>query len=315
MSSITDYLNITYLIEIIAIGLVSLALITIIAAIFFRQWSGKAEHKKILEIRHDAQADKAKLDITVKEIIDIERQAHDNLAATQAQMQDITEQQQDISKKNQDIEARVKQATLLEEEVQQTADILSEKIDTIEQHWDEKLQHTVQTVEQLSNILEDNLKHIKNQNIVANNLTQSLTDQYDDLQLEKKQSAIHGSLQATLAASTKLTAQLENLQQKAETSSTQFHEKLENFERKINEKQETMSKTHIVFHDIDAIAPSVEEQLFDAQQLDEPATQQDPSKKRPSLDSQSAENFAEPLSIQKNIYKDFFPSNKKKVNE
>lgn len=319
MSSIT---NITYLIEIIAIGLVSLALVTIVVAIFFRQWSGKAEHKKILELRHDAQADKAKLDITVKEIIDIERQAHDNLAETKAQMQELVEQQQDVSKKNQDIETRVKQVALLEEEVKHTADVLSEQIDTIEQRWDEKLQHTVQTVEQLSTILEDNLKHIKNQNIVANNLTQSLTDQYDDLQLEKKQSAIHGSIEATLVASTRLTTKLENLQQKAETAFTQFHTKLENFEQEISEKQQTISKTHIVFHDIDAIAPSVEEQLFDAKQLDESVAQQSKTanessstKKRPQLDSQNAESLTESLSIQKHIYKDFFPSDKKKVNE
>jgi len=304
MSNIAEYSTITYLIEIVAISLVSLALIAIIAAIFFRQWSGKAEHKKMLSLRNSMQYEKEKVDITISEIIDIEREAHDNLATTKIQITAMAEQQKTISNSAKEIELRAEHVALLEKEVKQTADILSERIDSIEKRWDEKLENTVKTVDKLSSILEDNLKHIKNQNIVANNLTQSLTDQYDQLQLEKKQAAIHASINTTLKASTQLNEKLENLQQKAENAFSSFSNKLERFDKKLVKKQRNTKETHIVFDDIEAIALSVEEQPF------EHLENYKDDRPEPRLVKETATKLNTPAQL-----KDFFPKNKKKVNE
>ncbi len=310
MSTIAEYSTITYLIEIAAISLVAIALIATIAAIFFRQWSGKAEHKKMLSLRHSMQYEKEKVDITISEIIDIERETHDNLAATKIQMQAMTKQQEVISNSAKEIELRAEHVALLEKEVKQTADILSERIESIEKRWDAKLENTVTTIDQLSSILEDNLKHIKNQNIAANNLTQSLTDQYDHLQLEKKQAAIHASIDTTLKASTQLSEKLESLQQKAESAFTSFSKKLDNFDKKIVKKQKNINKTHIAFDDIEAIAPSVEEQPFDHLE------HYNDDRPEPRLVKETAtKNLNKPAQLKDYADKDFFPTNKKKVNE
>jgi hypothetical protein len=310
MSTIAEYSTITYLIEIVAISLVAVALIAIIAAIFFRQWSGKAEHKKMLSLRHSMQYEKEKVDITISEIIDIERETHDNLATTKIQMKAVAEQQKAISNSSKEIELRAEHVALLEKEVKQTADILSERIDSIEKRWDEKLEKTVTTVDQLSSILEDNLKHLKNQNIAANNLTQSLTDQYDQLQLEKKQAAIHASIDTTLKASIQLNEKLESLQQKAESAFLSFSKKLDHFDKKIVKKQQNINKTHITFDDIDAIAPSVKEQPFDHFE------NYNDDKSEPSLIKETAtKHLNKPTQLKDYAGKDFFPANKKKVNE
>ena len=310
MSTITEYSTITYLIEIVAISLVAIALIAIVAAIFFRQWSGKAEHKKMLSLRHSMQYEKEKVDITISEIIDIERETHDNLAATKMQMKAMTEQQKIISNSAKEIELRAEHVALLEKEVKQTADILSARIDTIEKRWDEKLESTITTVDQLSSILEDNLKHLKNQNIAANNLTQSLSDQYDHLQLEKKQAAIHASIDVTLKASTQLNEKLESLQQKAENAFSSFSDKLDRFDKKILKKQQNLNKTHIAFDDIEAIAPSVKEQPF------EHLENCNDDKPEPSFIKETAtKNLNKPTQLKDYTGKDFFPVNKKKVNE
>jgi len=314
MSNIDQYTSVTYFIEIIAISLVSLALIAVIAAIFFRQWSGKAEHQKIISLRSAMQYEKNKIDITISEIIDIERVAHDNLAITKNQIKTVTEQQKEISAKNKEIELRAEHVALLENEVQQTARILSERIDSIEKKWDEKLEHTVKTVDQLSLILESNLKQVKNQNIVANNLTQSLTNQYDELQLEKKQSAIHASIEATLKASAQLNTQLEDLQQKAENAFMQFSHKLEKFDKKTTKKQ-NLIKPPIVFDDIDAIALSIEEHSEYPPIKETVPPQRGDRNRHQHLGIIATENLTEPSPLKDHPYKNFFSTNKKKVNE
>lgn len=320
MSDLAQYITITYLIEIVAISLVSLALIAVIGAIFFRRWSGKEEHKKMLAMRHSMQHEKNKVDITISEIIDVERATHDNLAATKVQMKAMVEQQKVISNKSKEIELRAEHIALLENDVQQTAEILSKRIDGIEKRWDEKLEHTVKTVDQLSLILEDNLKHIKNQHIIANNLTQSLTDQYDQLQLEKKQRALQASMDTTLKASVQLNTQLENLQQKAEGAFSHFSGKLDHLEQEVVEKQLHLNESHILFEDVESIAPSVKEtteQTFE--HLDKPTllreTNTKQNEKRPLLDSIAAEDLTNPSLLKDYPYKDFFPTNKKKVNQ
>ena len=340
MPTIVQYSDLAYLIETAALGLVSAALITITLAILFRHWSGKREHQKVLSMRKSLQHEKEKIDITINEIVKIERNTHENLANTQIRLNELADQQIVINERAKEIDLRAEHVALLETEVKQTANTISKRIDNIQKHWDEQLKATVETVNQLSTVLNENLEHINNKNVLANYLTNSLSKKYDHLHSDQISPEIHTSINTTVKECTQLTTQLTEYQEQAEQAFSQFNDKLKTYKnqahKQINEScndadiaqeltvTENIDTKHnkidnesieLALDGIDNIQAANNSNADDIIEVEVAhGTLSSNRKDRPKIDSSAAEDLTDPSLIGDYSHANPLNKNKKKYN-
>ncbi len=232
MSTLSQYSDLTYLIELIALGLVVAALLAVTFSIFTRQGASKREQKKILSLRRTAEQDKEAVDRTLAEINNIGKQIKED--ADEAQQQ-LTR----ASKKASEIEQRAEAVATIELDMKQLIEATTERINHIQEYWEQQLEETTTAMSQINSHLENGLKQTAQQGIQAETLLKNLSrlhaettnEDGNDISTEIKE-----TLNRTLVESKELLNQLKEYKQQATSAYQSFTLTLSDFEKQTHEQ-------------------------------------------------------------------------------
>ncbi|CAA6824380.1 MAG: Unknown protein [uncultured Thiotrichaceae bacterium] len=235
MNKLLEYSQFTYLIELIAIGLLAVAILGVTLSITYRQISAKKKHAKLSLLNQQAEEKSYIIQKKLDSLGNIEKNFQENINASKTQLEAIQDEQNATSERADEIEKRAEHIAQLENEMKNTIDTITERLNHIQTYWDKQLNDTVNTINQINAKLDDGLQRTIEQERIANNLMLELTDKYGSISTlsdveSPMQQQIQGNLLASLEESEKLLTQLKGYQTKAESSFNHFSEEMNGFE-------------------------------------------------------------------------------------
>lgn len=235
MNKLLEYSQLTYLIELIAIGLLAAAILGVTISIAYRQVSAKKKHAKLSLLSQQAEENSHIIEEKLGSLENIEKNYQENINASKIQLEAIQDEQNATFERADEIEKRAENIAQLENEMKNTIDTITERLNHIQTYWDKQLNDTVNTINQINAKLDDGLQRTIEQEKVASNLMVELTDKYGSISTlsdaeSPVQQQIQKNLLASLEESEKLLAQLKGYQSKAENSFNHFREEMNGYE-------------------------------------------------------------------------------------
>ena len=248
VANISQYSNLTYMIELIALGLVAAALLAVTFSIYVRVKSGKKEQKKILSLRRSAEHDKKIFDETIAEINNIGKKIQTEATETQQQLNQVNETVKTAEKQAENI-------TSLELDMKQLVDGTTERMTHIQQHWEQQLKDTTDTISQINGHLENSLGKTAEQSKQAESLLSNLSNIQNSNQFTQGSTPvvnadntainaeIKETLDLTLKESKDLLIQIKDYQEQAKAAFTSFTSTLGGFESQAHEQFDDIFNT------------------------------------------------------------------------
>ncbi len=250
VATISQYSNLTYLIELIALGLVAAALLAVTLSIYTRFKSGKKEQKKILSLRRSAEHDKKIFDATVNEINSIGKQVEQHADEAQQQVNEITETVKEA-------EQHAETVSSIELEMKQLVDGTTERMNHIQDYWEQQLKETTGSMHQINENLEKGIEKTAAQSIQAGTLLENLASinrMYSDSNNMSGSNSlkqdgvlinteIKETLDLTLKESKELLTQIKDYQQQAKAAFSSFTNTLSGFESQAHEQFDDIFNT------------------------------------------------------------------------
>ena len=236
---LSEYSNFTYLVELIALGLVATALLVVTFSVFTRFKSGKKAHKKILSLRRSAEQDKKMFDETIAEIDSIGKQVEQS--AQEAQ-QHATR----VASIEKDVEDRAEYIARVELDMKQLVDGTTERMAHIQEYWEQQLKNTTKVMNQINSNLESGLEKTVGQSQQAEKILKNLNclqgntfgDEGMSVNAEIKQ-----TLDLALKESSELLSQIKDYQKQAELAFGSFTNTLGGFESQAHEQFDEIFNT------------------------------------------------------------------------
>ena len=247
--TLAQYSELTYLVELIALGLVAAALLAVTFSILRRLKSGKREQKKMLSLRRSAEKDKESVDKTFAEIDSVGKQIKK------------TAKEADIhlgraAKKVREAERHAEAVANIEVEMKQVVDGTTERMVHIQEHWEFLLKETTESMSAINtNLKEGMAQTAKNseQTIAAlnalgktatkDNTGSDIPDQLKSPINEEINGEIKETLDLTLTESKELLTQIKAYQQQAKTAFSSFTSTLSGFESQAHEQFDEVFNT------------------------------------------------------------------------
>lgn len=220
VSTISEYANMAYLVELIALGLVAAALLAVTFSIITRRSAGKKEHETLLTLRRSAEQDKKIFDATVSEINNIGKKVKEETAEVQEQITLTVE-------KAAEAEQRAENIATLELEMKQLVDGTTERMSHIQEYWDKQLESTVETINQINEKLDNGIHASLDSNQQAEHILKALSERMEQTPHSSQEGiAVNGEikeiLDQTLEESRQLLSQIRNYQTEAESVFNSF---------------------------------------------------------------------------------------------
>ena len=242
VSTLSQYSNLTYLVELIALGLVAFALLAVTISIYTRLKSGKKEQKKILSLRRSAEQDKKLFDETVAEINNIGKKVEQDADETQQHANQVAETVKIV-------EQRAEKITNIELDMKQLVDGTTERMAHIQEYWEQQLKETTDSMDQISVNLKNGLEKTTEQSKQAEKLLNSFGNISSINSLSQEQgdtsvnSEIKETLDLTLIESKELLSQIKDYQQQTQTAFSSFTNTLGGFESQAHEQFDEIFNT------------------------------------------------------------------------
>lgn len=235
MNKLLEYSQLTYLVELIAIGLLAAAILGVTLSIAYRQITAKKKYAKLSLLSKQAEKSSQIIEDKLDSLSGIEKSFQENINASKIQLEAIQDEQNATFERADEIEKRAEHIAQLENEMKNTIDTITERLNHIQTYWDQQLNDTVNTINQINAKLDDGLQRTLEQEKVASNLMVELTDKYGSIsklsdEESPLQQQIQGNLLASLQESEKLLSHLKSYQTKAESSFNSFSEQMSEFE-------------------------------------------------------------------------------------
>ncbi len=250
--SLAQYSNLTYLVELIALGLVAAALLAVTISILTRFKSGKREHKKLLSLRRSAEKDKQAVDETFAEIGSMGQQIKNNAKEADMHLDRAV-------KKVREAEQHAETVANIEVEMKQVVDGTTERMAHIQEHWEFLLKETTESMDAINiNLKEGMAQTAKNNEQTVKSNEQALaalnslspiaaqggTNTNESEQVETPINAeIQETLDLTLKESKELLTQIRTYQQQAKTAFSSFTSTLSGFESQAHEQFDEVFNT------------------------------------------------------------------------
>lgn len=243
--TLAQYSELTYLVELIALGLVAAALLAVTFSILRRLKSGKREQKKMLSLRRSAEKDKEVVDKTFAEIDGVGKQIKET--AKEADMHLGR-----AAKKVREAEQHAEAVANIEVEMKQAVDGTTERMIHIQEHWDFLLKETTESMNAINtNLKEGMAQTAKNseQTMTALNAlgkTATKVNKNADIPDQLKSPVneeIKETLDLTLTESKELLTQIKAYQQQAKTAFSSFTSTLSGFESQAHEQFDEVFNT------------------------------------------------------------------------
>ena len=151
----TELSNITYLVELIALGLVAAALLLVTLSIMSRRLSAKEEYKKIKSLRLSSEAQKNRIDQILANAINIEEQLEKSITNTQSQLDELAKQSSHAEKSAREIKdledsIQIIASSVTERNKTKSTDALSIKSDEVSQTLEQALQNAKDLLTQIN---------------------------------------------------------------------------------------------------------------------------------------------------------------------
>lgn len=290
--SLAQYSDLTYLIELIALGLVAAALLAVTISILTRLKSGKREQKKMLSLRRSAEKDKEAVDKTFAEIGSIGKQIKDN--AKEADMH-----LDRAAKKVREAEQHAEAVANIEVEMKQAVDGTTERMVHIQEHWEFLLKETTESMNAINtNLKEGMAQTAKNneqtaksneQTVVALNALSDVATSIntdESMQVDSPvNEEIQETLDLTLKESKELLTQIRTYQQEAKTAFASFTSTLSSFESQAHEQfDEVFNTTDVARQELNASLDESREymKIFRKNNTSDQASKKNESKKEAS---------------------------------
>jgi microcompartment protein CcmK/EutM len=236
MSTFLQYSELTYLVELIALGLVALALLAVTISVFSRLKSSKSEQKKILLLRRTAEKDRKAFDQTVADIDNVGKQVEANVLQTNNYVERAADKVQEAEQHAENIEN-------IEVEMKQLVDGTTERMAHIQEHWEQLLKETTESMAQINVNFEKSVKK-------AGELSANVTDHLPSETLSKEvcitenvNGEIKKTLDLTLIESKELLNQIKDYKQQAESAFHSFKNTLGGFESQAHEQFDEIFNT------------------------------------------------------------------------
>ena len=139
----TELSNITYIVELITLGLISVALFFVTFSIISRRINAKKEFKKIKALRLSAEGKKIKLENVLSQALNVEEQLERSIINTQNELNEVAKRSSEVERSARNIKA-------LEKATEEMAGSLSAKIEGMEERWFAELKGTQKKIEKLT---------------------------------------------------------------------------------------------------------------------------------------------------------------------
>lgn len=238
VTTISQYSELTYLVELVALGLVTLALLAVTISVFIRLKSGKREQKKILSLRRSAEIDKKAFDHTISEIDNMSKQAEISALQTNEYVKQAADKAQKAEKHAENIEN-------IEVEMIQLVDGSTKRMAHIQDHWEQLLKETTESMDQINTNFEKSVNRatgtnklqlppavdMNNQNNIQSDISTQEISVTEDVNGE-----IKNTLDLTLFESKELLNQIKEYQQEAKSAFLSFKSTLGGFESQAHEQ-------------------------------------------------------------------------------
>ncbi len=239
VSTLSQYSDITYLVELIALGLVVAALLAVTFSIFTRQGVSKREQKKILSLRRSAEQDKKVFDQTLSELDSIGKKIKEDATEVHEQLNKTTE-------KTHEIEQRAEAVATIELDMKQLIEGTTERINHIKEYWEQQLKETTSAMNQINANMESGLKQTAEQSKQAEILLKNLSELHSATVSEDGKSvnaAIRETLEQTLTESKELLTQIKDYKEQARVAYSSFTNTLSSFESQAHEQFDDIFNT------------------------------------------------------------------------
>lgn len=243
--TLSQYSELTYLVELVALGLVALALLAVTFSIIRRLKTGQREQKKMLSLRRSVEKDKEAADKAFSEIDGVGKQIKET--AKEADMHLVR-----AAKKVREAEKHAETVANIEVEMKQAVDGTTERMIHIQEHWEFLLKETTESMDAIkTNLKEGVVQAAKNSEqttaaLHALNETATKVKNSADIPAQLKNPVnkeIQETLDLTLAESKELLAQIQAYQQQAKTVFTSFTSTLSGFESQAHEQFDEVFNT------------------------------------------------------------------------
>ena len=243
--TLAQYSELTYLVELIALGLVAAALLAVTFSILRRLKSGKREQKKMLSLRRSAEKDKEAVDKTFAEIDGVGKQIKET--AKEADMHLGR-----AAKKVREAEQHAEAVANIEVEMKQAVDGTTERMVHIQEHWEFLLKETTESMNAINTNLKEGMaqtaKNSEQAMTALNALGKTATKVNKNVDIPDQLKSpvneeIKETLDLTLTESKELLTQIKTYQQQAKTAFSSFTSTLSGFESQAHEQFDEVFNT------------------------------------------------------------------------
>ena len=243
--------SLSYIIELIVAGIVASALIISVLVLFLGRWAGNREKRAIKALRVEAELEK-------DHVISAAASVREQEKETTKIIYDMREKSTQLANKinladehNEKILETTNKALKQEEELEKVTEIVSTRMNDIQDYWDVQLHDTISTISQVQTKLDENLNKVdeglstmQQQKELSQDLLQDFLGKHNEQNeiLSSNTSIseqVTDSLEKTFKESNKLLELLKQHQKTAESSLKGFTEGLTAYEEQAYEQFDT----------------------------------------------------------------------------
>jgi hypothetical protein len=242
MNAITQNQDLMYFIELVVIGLMALALVSVTLSIFYSRWAGKREHLLIRKLRHKAELDKDEAIKSYDTIHEMQKKSQEVVNTLNIQLNELSDKQETTFARSDEIEMQAERVARYENQLKQDIDAMGKRMEQIQTYWDQQFEETVETIAKIHDRMNESISRLDNslekvaeQEKLANDLSIKMSEQYNKIIQEQEENTrvnkdVHKVLDDTLLESTRLLEQLKKYQDDSEKVFGNFTSELNSYE-------------------------------------------------------------------------------------
>ncbi len=240
--------QLTKIIELIVLGIISAALIISVLVLFLGRWAGRRERKALKAMRLSAETDRKEITQASSQIFRQKEEASELLGCMKQLSEAFNQKRKDVDIQARSIFETSKKIKMQEQALIQTTNTISLRMNKIQSYWDSQLNNTIATIQEVQsnldkslNQVDQDLESMQEQKMLSQELLQDFLlkhkEQADLINHHSEISEKVGvTLEETLRESTQLVGLLKQYQHNAEKSLQKFTDELVNYEEQAYEQ-------------------------------------------------------------------------------